>query len=168
MLPSTLDMVPSPSTWNPRPSNLDKKIDSSQLGVQNKDLGGFTSMTQVIHSYAKTKIDELLTKISPTWAPDEARNRAATWVLWKWPGLFHWPLETFHTLREPFEQLDWLDQPSTSQQYFPALGYITYIFFTLTVWIQRKIMMKQQTASKTNCIRRHAILHTRTAGHKDQ
>ena len=28
MLPSTLDMVPSPSTWNPRPSTLDKKIDS--------------------------------------------------------------------------------------------------------------------------------------------
>ena len=24
----TLDMVPSPSTWNPRPSTLDKKIDS--------------------------------------------------------------------------------------------------------------------------------------------
>ena len=23
MLPSTLDMVPSPSTWNPRPSTLD-------------------------------------------------------------------------------------------------------------------------------------------------
>ena len=34
----------------------------SQLGVQNKDLGGVTSMTQVIHSYAKTKIAELLTK----------------------------------------------------------------------------------------------------------
>ena len=32
MLPSTLDMVPSPSTWNPRPSTLDKKIDS--LGVE--------------------------------------------------------------------------------------------------------------------------------------
>ena len=29
MLPSTFDMVPSPSTWNPRPSTLDKKIDSS-------------------------------------------------------------------------------------------------------------------------------------------
>ena len=29
MLPSTLDMVPSPSTWNPRPSTLDKKIDSA-------------------------------------------------------------------------------------------------------------------------------------------
>ena len=29
MLPSTLDMVPSPSTWNPRPSTLDKKIDSN-------------------------------------------------------------------------------------------------------------------------------------------
>ena len=28
MLPSTLDMVPSPSPWNPRPSTLDKKIDS--------------------------------------------------------------------------------------------------------------------------------------------
>ena len=30
MLPSTLDMIPSPSTWNPRPSTLDKdkKIDS--------------------------------------------------------------------------------------------------------------------------------------------
>ena len=28
MLPSTLDLVPSPSTWNPRPSTLDKKIDS--------------------------------------------------------------------------------------------------------------------------------------------
>ena len=28
MLQSTLDMVPSPSTWNPRPSTLDKKIDS--------------------------------------------------------------------------------------------------------------------------------------------
>ena len=28
MLPSTLDMVPLPSTWNPRPSTLDKKIDS--------------------------------------------------------------------------------------------------------------------------------------------
>ena len=28
MLPSTLDMAPSPSTWNPRPSTLDKKIDS--------------------------------------------------------------------------------------------------------------------------------------------
>ena len=28
MLPSTLDMVSSPSTWNPRPSTLDKKIDS--------------------------------------------------------------------------------------------------------------------------------------------
>ena len=28
MLPSTLDTVPSPSTWNPRPSTLDKKIDS--------------------------------------------------------------------------------------------------------------------------------------------
>ena len=27
-LPSTLDMEPSPSTWNPRPSTLDKKIDS--------------------------------------------------------------------------------------------------------------------------------------------
>ena len=26
----TLDMVPSPSTWNPRPSTLDKKIDSTQ------------------------------------------------------------------------------------------------------------------------------------------
>ena len=31
MLPSTLDMVPSPSTWNPRPSTLDKKIDSSLI-----------------------------------------------------------------------------------------------------------------------------------------
>ena len=31
MLPSTLDMVPSPSTWNPRPSTLDKKIDSSAM-----------------------------------------------------------------------------------------------------------------------------------------
>ena len=31
MLPSTLDMVPSPSTWNPRPSTLDKKIDSLLL-----------------------------------------------------------------------------------------------------------------------------------------
>ena len=31
MLPSTLDMVPSPSTWNPRPSTLDKKIDSVKL-----------------------------------------------------------------------------------------------------------------------------------------
>ena len=51
-----------PSTLDPRPSTLDKKIDSSQLGVQNKDLGGVTSMTQVIHSYAKTKIAELLTK----------------------------------------------------------------------------------------------------------
>ena len=29
-LPSTLDMEPSPSTWNPRPSTLDKKIDSSK------------------------------------------------------------------------------------------------------------------------------------------
>ena len=28
MLPSTLDMAPSPSTWNPRLSTLDKKIDS--------------------------------------------------------------------------------------------------------------------------------------------
>ena len=28
MLPSTLDMVPSPSTWNPRPLTLDKKIDN--------------------------------------------------------------------------------------------------------------------------------------------
>ena len=28
MLPSTLDLLPSPSTWNPRPSTLDKKIDS--------------------------------------------------------------------------------------------------------------------------------------------
>ena len=28
-LPSTLDMEPSPSTWNPRPSTLDKKIDSA-------------------------------------------------------------------------------------------------------------------------------------------
>ena len=28
MLPSTLDIVPSPSTWNTRPSTLDKKIDS--------------------------------------------------------------------------------------------------------------------------------------------
>ena len=27
MLPSTLDMASSPSTWNPRPSTLDKKID---------------------------------------------------------------------------------------------------------------------------------------------
>ena len=27
MLPSTLDVVPSPSTWNPRPPTLDKKID---------------------------------------------------------------------------------------------------------------------------------------------
>ena len=36
MLPSTLDMVPPPSTWNPRPSTLDKKIDSgsrSELGL---------------------------------------------------------------------------------------------------------------------------------------
>ena len=31
MLPSTLDMVPSPSTWSPRPSTLDKKIDSQAL-----------------------------------------------------------------------------------------------------------------------------------------
>ena len=31
MLPSTLDMVPSPSTWNPRPSTLDKKIDSMYI-----------------------------------------------------------------------------------------------------------------------------------------
>ena len=30
MLPSTLDMAPSPSTWNPRPSTLDKKIDSTK------------------------------------------------------------------------------------------------------------------------------------------
>ena len=30
MLPSTLDLVPSPSTWNPRPSTLDKKIDSQK------------------------------------------------------------------------------------------------------------------------------------------
>ena len=29
MLPSTLDMVPSPSTWNPRLLTLDKKIDSA-------------------------------------------------------------------------------------------------------------------------------------------
>ena len=28
MLPSTLDMVPAPSTWNPRPSTVHKKIDS--------------------------------------------------------------------------------------------------------------------------------------------
>ena len=33
MLPSTLDMVPSPSTWNPRPSTLDKKIDSTVNGT---------------------------------------------------------------------------------------------------------------------------------------
>ena len=32
MLPSTLDMVPSPSTWNPRRSTLDKKIDSEPVG----------------------------------------------------------------------------------------------------------------------------------------
>ena len=29
-LPSTLDMEPSPSTWNPRLSTLDKKIDSEE------------------------------------------------------------------------------------------------------------------------------------------
>ena len=28
MLPSTHDVAPSPSTWKPRPSTLDKKIDS--------------------------------------------------------------------------------------------------------------------------------------------
>ena len=28
MLPSTLDLVPSPSTWKPRPSTLDKKIET--------------------------------------------------------------------------------------------------------------------------------------------
>ena len=31
MLPSTLDMAPSPSTWHPRPSTLDKKIDSRSV-----------------------------------------------------------------------------------------------------------------------------------------
>ena len=36
MLPSTLDMVPSPSTWNPRPSTLDKKIDSVSRGAKTR------------------------------------------------------------------------------------------------------------------------------------
>ena len=36
MLPSTLDMVPSPSTWNPRPSTLDKKIDSLNTCILSK------------------------------------------------------------------------------------------------------------------------------------
>ena len=35
MLPSTLDLVPSPSTWNPRPSTLDKKIDSDKTDLNN-------------------------------------------------------------------------------------------------------------------------------------
>ena len=37
-LPSTLDMEPSPSTWNPRPSTLDKKIDSFLAARQASDL----------------------------------------------------------------------------------------------------------------------------------
>ena len=36
MLPSTLDMVPSPSTWNPRPSTLDKKIDSPKNSISER------------------------------------------------------------------------------------------------------------------------------------
>ena len=34
MFLSTLDMVPSPSTWNPRHSTLDKKIDSRTPEVE--------------------------------------------------------------------------------------------------------------------------------------
>ena len=34
----TLDMVPSPSTWNPRPSTLDKKIESREYEGEHEEL----------------------------------------------------------------------------------------------------------------------------------
>ena len=43
MLPSTLDMAPSPSKWNPRPSTLDKKIDSKMVREQ----GGGRKISEV-------------------------------------------------------------------------------------------------------------------------
>ena len=47
MLPSTLDIVPSPSTWNPRPSTLDKKIDSFRGGYQNRVKGDKRNVSQL-------------------------------------------------------------------------------------------------------------------------
>ena len=38
MLPLTLDMVASPPTWNPRPSTLDKKIDSNLGATSNSSV----------------------------------------------------------------------------------------------------------------------------------
>ena len=53
LLPSTLDMVPSPSTWNPRRSTLDKKIDSikpCKIMTDNQNMNK-TSMKDVQHQH---------------------------------------------------------------------------------------------------------------------
>ena len=48
MLPSTLDMVPSPSTWNPRPSTLDKKIDSVSKYALRSPIVLFTDLSKML------------------------------------------------------------------------------------------------------------------------
>ena len=93
-----------------------------------------------------------------------------------WPGLFHWPWDTYYTLREPFKQLNWLDQPSTSKQYFPALGWLNswiedkfsqHIFFNFDLefkklwWSSKQKFERQLHVSTRNTL-------PSTASHKDQ
>ena len=117
-------------------------------------------------------------EISTAWTPSEARDSAAR-VLWKcyWrPGLFHWPWDTYYTLREPFKQLNWLDQPSTSKQYFPALGWLNswiedkfsqHIFFNFDLefkklwWSSKQKFDRQLHVSTRNTL-------PSTASHKHQ